>query len=96
MSYINIDIKHRINLSGFVEQDFPYQCPECQTELSVKNVIGFGDYPKGGYRASLKPNQTIGQGFECPKCFTKSCFHADKYSYQLFLDVISVEKRCNK
>lgn len=88
-----INLKDRIELSGFIEQDLPYQCPECQTELSMKNVIGFGDYPKGGYRASLKPNQIIGIGFECPKCFAKSCFHADETVYQLYLDIKSIETK---
>jgi hypothetical protein len=87
MKPFEIDIKHRIVLDGFVEQDLPYQCPICNTELTAKETIGFGNYPKGGWRASMKPNQTIGQGFECPKCFTKSCFHADKYSYQHYKDV---------
>ena len=82
-----IDIRYRIGLDGFTEQDMPYQCPVCNMELMVGDVIGFGDYPKGGWRGSMKPNWTIGQGFECPRCFTKSCFHADEYSYQLYLDV---------
>jgi hypothetical protein len=85
---LEIDSKYKICLDGFEEQDLPYQCPDCNTELTPKNCVGFGEYPKGGWRSQLKPNQAIGQGFECPKCFTKSCFHADKYSYQLYLDVM--------
>ena len=81
-----VDTKYKIELNGFEEQDRPYMCPECGEELGVRDIIGFGEYPKGGYRASLKPNQTIGAGFECPKCFTKSCFHTDIHTYKMFLD----------
>ena len=88
-----IDIKHRISLNGFIEQDLPYQCPECREELTVKNIIGFGEYPKGGYRANLKPNKNIGVGFECPKCFEKNCFHSDKYVYQMYTDNIAINNR---
>lgn len=83
---MEIDIKHRILLSGFIEQDNPYQCPECEEELSAVNIIGFGDYPKGGFRSEMKPNSNLGVGFECPKCFCKSCFHGNESVYQLFLD----------
>lgn len=87
MENIEIDPKYKIILSGFTEQDLPYQCPECSTEMFASNMIGFGDYPSGGYRSSLKPSHRLGVGFECPKCFLKSCFHADKYVYQLFIDI---------
>ena len=83
-----IDIKHIRNLNGFIEQDLPYQCPECNKELDVLDTIGFGEYPKGGYRSTMKPNCNIGQGFECPKCFAKSCFHADETSYNLYVDCL--------
>jgi len=36
----------------------------------------------------MKPNCNIGQGFECPKCFAKSCFHADETSYNLYVDCL--------
>ena len=83
-----INAEHKIGLDGFIEQDLPYQCPECNTELDVKNMIGFGDYPHGGFRSSMKPNHNTGVGFECPKCFTKSCFHADASTYQMYIDQI--------
>jgi hypothetical protein len=75
-----------IFLNSFVEQDLPYQCPNCRNELSVNDIIGFGDYPVGGYRSSMKPNHKIGCGFECNVCFTKSCFHSDQYVYSMYLD----------
>jgi len=84
---MEIDKKHRISLEGFEEQSLPYQCPDCRTELEVKHIIGFGNYPKGGYRAMLKPNTVMGVGFECPKCFVKSCFHSDQFVYKMFLDI---------
>jgi len=49
---------------GFKEQDMPCTCPECNTWMSVKNIIGFGEYPKGGYRNSMKPNWNDAMGFE--------------------------------
>lgn len=42
-----VDIKHKIGLDGFSEQDLPYQCPHCKTELLMDNAIGFGEYTKG-------------------------------------------------
>ena len=89
---IEIETKHKILLDGFIEQDLPWQCPECGEEMLVNNVIGFGSYPKGGYRDTMKPNADLGVGFECPKCFCKSCFHGDKYVYQMFLDSKRFEK----
>ena len=32
----------------------------------------------------MKPKHVEALGFECPKCFTKSCFHADKYSIDTY------------
>jgi hypothetical protein len=58
-----------------IEQDIPGQCPECRTELTIDNIIEVGEYPIGGYRNSMKPNQTKAFIFECPKCFEKSCHH---------------------
>ena len=81
-----INKNHRISLEGFKEQDLPYQCPECFKELTMENTIGFGKYPSGGWRSSMKPNHILGQGFECPECFTKSCHHSDRHTYQLFID----------
>jgi hypothetical protein len=89
--YINenmeIDTKYKIGLDGFIEQEFPWECPDCSYEMNAKDIIGFGSYPIGGYRNSLKPNCDIGVGFECPKCFTKSVFHGNESVYKLFLDV---------
>ena len=75
-----------------MEQNFPYQCPECESELKVKDMLGFGEYPKGGFRQSLKPNSNHGVGFECPKCFTKSVFHTDEYTYEMFVDFKNSKK----
>lgn len=85
-----------LDFSGFKEQDMPYRCPECNEELTPKNCIGVGTYPKGGWRASMKPNRAEAMGFECPKCFTKSCFHADKYSIELYEDYKTIEKLKNE
>lgn len=81
-----IDSKHRIDLSGFREQELSYICPECKTEMDARQIIGFGEYPQGGERALMKPDNNIGVGFKCPKCDTKSCFHADKFVYQMYVD----------
>ena len=84
---LNIDSEHKINLDGFIEQDSTWQCPSCSKELKISNVIGFGSYPLGGWHNIMKPNNHYGVGFECPKCFTKSCFHGNEYVYELFIDV---------
>ena len=84
---LRIDPQHKINLDGYIEQDSTWQCPFCNKELNVSNVLGFGLYPLGGWHNTMKPNKTYGVGFECPKCFTKSCFHADQYVYDLFVDI---------
>ena len=52
----NINIKYRICLDGFIESYRAYQCPECDSELTPINIIGFGNYPIGGYRNRMKPN----------------------------------------
>jgi len=83
---MEIDPKHMIGLDGFTEQGMPYQCPECNQELRISDMIGMGLYPKGGYRSALRPNRNIGAGFECPKCGVKSCFHADDFVYKMYLD----------
>jgi len=57
-----IDLKYKISLEAFIEQDLPYQCPSCCTELKTQHMIGFGTYPQGGFRSKLKPNQTTGVG----------------------------------
>lgn len=82
-----------LDFSGFKEQDFPYKCPECNESLTLKNCIGVGEYPKGGFRASMKPKHVEALGFECPKCFTKSCFHADKYSIDAYNDYKILNKK---
>jgi predicted RNA-binding Zn-ribbon protein involved in translation (DUF1610 family) len=64
-----------IDMSAFLEQDFPFQCPACETDLNMNNAVGVGEYPKGGHRNMMRPNRTRAVGFECPKCFEKSCFH---------------------
>lgn len=74
------------DFNGFIEQDYPYQCPECNTELEMKDCLGAGEYPKGGYRGNMKPNWNMALGFECPKCFTKSCCHARECDVDVYND----------
>lgn len=62
-----------LDFSGYAEQDYPYECPECKMRLQMKDCIGIGEYPTGGYRASMKPKQKLAMGFECPNCFTTIC-----------------------
>lgn len=85
-----------LDFYGFQEQDLPYKCPECGHELEPKHCLGMGQYPNGGWRATMKPNSIQAMGFECPKCFTKSCFHADKYSIELYEDYKMIEKLKNE
>lgn len=63
---------------GIEEQDYPQQCPneDCRRELTVKDIVGWGDYPTGGYRNSMKPYKTTGIYYECPSCFLWSVHHS--------------------
>lgn len=88
---LEIDAKYRISLEGFSEQDATWKCPKCGEELNVSNIIGFGLYPLGGWHNKMKPNNLHGVGFECPKCFEKSCFHADKFIYSMYVDNITFQ-----
>lgn len=67
--------RYKISLEGFEEQDIISKCPECETDLEKGTIVGWGLYPKGGFRSQMKPNRSYGLGYECPKCFTKSCYH---------------------
>lgn len=75
---------------GYSEQDRPFQCPECETEMTMEHCIGIGEYPKGGFRSSMKPNNTKAVGFECPSCFEKSCFHDNGSFEELYKDCLAV------
>jgi len=70
-------------LDGYVEQDIPYSCPKCGHEFDIKDAIGSGSYPLGGWRATMKPQSTMALGYECPKCWTKSCCHANERTLKL-------------
>lgn len=63
-----------ISLEGYREQDIPLICPECGYKFAWDEILGRGKYPVGGFRQMMKPNRE-GYGFECPKCFEKSCCH---------------------
>lgn len=68
----------KINTEGFKEQFNPYKCPECDFDFLAhpENCeIGYGEYPIGGYRNTMKPNQTLCMAMECPNCFLKSVCH---------------------
>lgn len=67
-----------------IEQDIPSVCPECNIDLNMDNILEIGDYPLGGYRNSMKPNQTKAIIYECPKCFAKSCCHVGFFDINLF------------
>jgi len=61
-----------------IEQNLPGQCPECGTEMDLDDLKSIGEYPIGGFRNIMKPNQTHAAIYECPKCYAKSCCHADE------------------
>jgi ssDNA-binding Zn-finger/Zn-ribbon topoisomerase 1 len=77
----------KINTVGFMEQDIPWRCPECDFEMVVLDIIGYGDYPKGGYRNQMKPNKTDGLAYECPECFSKSISHMHS---EMIIDMIDI------
>jgi hypothetical protein len=70
----------KIKTDGFQEQPISGKCPECDFDMFFQDeenyVIGWGNYPLGGYRNLMKPNQNLCLVYECPKCFTKSVHHA--------------------
>lgn len=68
----------KISLEGFEELFNMMECPFCGQELSWKNIIGYGEYPIGGYRNMMKPGKTLGIGVECPQCFEHLCYHGDE------------------
>lgn len=88
-----IDSKYKVSLEGFQEQEATWQCPHCREELNITHVVGFGLYPLGGWHSQMKPNNPYGVGFECPKCFSKSCFHSDKYVYSMYVDNIEFQAK---
>lgn len=67
----------KISLEGFKGLSNIMECPYCESELTWKHVIGYGEYPLGGRRNLLNPNKTLGVGVECPNCFEKLCYHGD-------------------
>jgi len=78
-------ITEKINTEGFEEQEMSGKCPLCDFDMFFDNdgkscVIGYGEYPIGGFRNSMKPNTNIGLAYECPKCFTKSIHHTNMES----------------
>lgn len=89
---LEINPRYKTSLEGFTEQDATWQCPDCKCELNITHVVGFGLYPLGGWHNTMKPNNHYGVGFECPKCFKKSCFHADAYVYSMYVDNLSFKK----
>jgi len=72
------EIPYKLGTDGMVEQDIPCDCPECDTEMrfnAARGLIGWGNYPQGGFRSMRKPGTLYCLVFECPKCFTKSVCH---------------------
>lgn len=76
--------RFRISLEGFEEQDLIAKCPECNKDLGITSIVGWGNYPLGGYRAMMKPNRRYGLGYKCPKCFTRSCYHISTMFFDEF------------
>lgn len=60
------------------EQDIPSVCPICDTYMDMRDISEVGDYPQGGYRSMMKPNQTKAFIYECPKCYARSCHHVNE------------------
>jgi len=75
-----------MDFNAYIEQDYPFKCPECLAELTMHDAIGTGEYPSGGLRSMSKPNCKLAVGFECPKCFAKSCFHDNGTFKSLYED----------
>jgi len=69
---------NRISLDGFREIDNFMTCPDCDSSLLWGDTVGYGEYPIGGWRNSMRPNKTIGIGIECPKCFEKFVYHGSE------------------
>lgn len=77
---------YKISLDGYVEMDNPLRCIECDADVSEPtHIIGFGEYPIGGFRNRCKPFHSLAVGIECPKCFTKQCHHVSNDMYESYL-----------
>ena len=74
-------IWRKYKTDGLVEQDLPGQCPKCYQDMYFSTPptppIGWGDYPLGGHRNRMRPNQNQGLVFQCPECFEMSVCHAN-------------------
>jgi len=75
-------ITKKINTEGFFEQGMSGRCPKCEFDMFFNNkskscVIGYGEYPQGGWRNKMRPNQNTCLAYECPKCYTKSVHHSE-------------------
>lgn len=70
--------KANMSLEGFKEINNLTICPCCQGNIWNAHILGYGEYPKGGYRNLLKPHNIVGVGLECPHCFEKLVHHCRK------------------
>lgn len=89
----NILPKQNMSLNGFKELRDLTKCPCCEGNIWDAPILGYGEYPKGGYQNMLKPHDTLGVGIECPHCFEKLVHHC-KESFKKSIDnYIKILKR---
>lgn len=82
-----INKKYKISLVGNYNSSV-YICPYCSADF-IKESKNLGSLPINiiGFSESNSGLMAI---VECPNCFSKFYFHADKYIYDIFLDFINL------
>lgn len=86
---IVLNEKYKINLDGFMEMFCASFCPHCGSPKDKPmKFLGWGIYPSGGFRFSMKPIEALGAGHECQECFTKCVCHSNNRHIKLEIDLL--------
>ena len=89
-----LDERYKINMDGFMEMFDSSTCPYCGVvEKESMKFLGWGSYPPGGFRWSMKPTGSITAGYECQKCFTKGVIHSNKRHIKLAIELIKEQEK---
>ena len=88
------DEKYKISMDGFMEMFICTVCPCCgSVENKPIKFLGWGAYPLGGFRFSMKPIKSLAAGYECQKCFTKCVCHSNKRHIKSLIDIEKEQKK---
>lgn len=82
----DVDIKENkyvtiiIDLASLREQDMPYQCPYCFTNMNNSNIVGETEYNVFRLGHNIGGIALI---FNCAKCFNKSFIHKNSLKWKI-------------